>query len=71
MTDGERIELSLDHKRCKRYGNCVAILPEAFQLERGVKTVTLVEAELPSERQEAVRKAIGACPARAISMRMR
>ena len=56
----------VDASLCAATANCVSICPEVFQLEGETSEVKVDP--IPSEQEEACRKAVDACPTGAISI---
>lgn len=54
--------------RCQGHTRCNAIVPEVFQLREDDGHSVVVIGEIPSELQRKVRRAVRACPERAISV---
>ena len=60
------MKAKVDAGLCAASGNCVSICPEVFKLEGETSEVKLDV--VPSEHEEACRKAVDACPTSAISI---
>lgn len=59
------MRVAVDADRCRGHGICSSLCPEVFTLTDDGYSVAQV-AEVPPEREEAVRAAINQCPERAI-----
>jgi ferredoxin len=58
--------LAIDTAKCEGHGRCVAIAPELFDVDDYGMSFLLVD-EVPADELEAAKRAIDACPERAIS----
>lgn len=63
------MRLHVDATRCDAYGLCVAVAGDLLDLDDFGYASVRGTGEVPPERVEAAREAVGACPARAISLR--
>ena len=61
------MKVRVDASVCAGFGVCVGLCPEVFELHDDGYAVVVVD-EVPKEFEEAVRKAVNQCPARAISL---
>ncbi|TGD71345.1 ferredoxin [Mangrovimicrobium sediminis] len=61
------MKVTVDANICAGFGVCLGLCPEVFELHDDGYAVVLV-GEVPEEHEEAVRAAVGQCPANAISV---
>ncbi len=61
------MKVQVDSGICAGFGVCLGLCPEVFELHDDGYAVVLV-AEVPPEHEDAVRTAVGQCPANAISI---
>jgi ferredoxin len=64
----DRMKASVDSNLCSAAGRCVEICPEVFEF--GANTAKVKLDTVPSECEDACRKAAEQCPSNAISMDM-
>lgn len=62
------MKVIVDQPKCVSAGNCVANAPEVFDQDEDDGTVVLLDENPPEALAGAVRDAVAACPARAISV---
>ena len=61
------MKVTVDAEVCAGFGVCLGLCPEVFELHDDGYAIVLV-AEVPAEHEDAVRQAVGQCPANAISL---
>jgi ferredoxin len=61
------VKVCVDAGVCAGFGVCLGLCPEVFELHDDGYAIVLV-GEVPQEFEDAVRKAVGQCPSRAISL---
>jgi ferredoxin len=61
------MKVHVDMNVCAGFGVCLGLSPEVFELHDDGYAVVRV-GEVPKELEDAVRKAVNQCPARAISL---
>jgi ferredoxin len=61
------MKVHVDMNVCAGFGVCLGLCPEAFELHDDGYAIVRI-AEVPPELEDAVRKAVSQCPARAISL---
>ncbi len=61
------MKVRVDADICAGFGVCLGLSPEVFELHDDGYAIVLV-GEVPEEYEEAVRAAVGQCPANAISI---
>lgn len=67
MEDLPIATVTVDDSACGGHGNCVLIAAEVFSFVGDDDVVSVLNAEVPAHLSEAVERARGACPNRAIS----
>jgi ferredoxin len=60
------VKVSVDQTVCGGHGNCVMIAADVFEFLGDDDVVSVVAPQVPAEREEAVARAVGACPNRAL-----
>ena len=63
------MRVSIDPALCTGHGRCYTLSPTAFTFDEAGNGVPIAD-ELPDELEEDVRRAVEACPERAISYLM-
>lgn len=61
------VRVNVDQAVCGGHGNCVMIAAGVFEFLGDDDVVSVVTPEVPAGREDAVTRAQGACPNRAIS----
>lgn len=61
------MRVSVDQDKCCSSGNCAMLAPDVFDQSDEDGSVVLLDAEPPAELHDAVREAVGMCPAAAIT----
>ena len=61
------LRIQLDTGRCLAYGNCVTIMPDAFDLPAGSPVAVLLREHVGDDEREDLEETVRACPARAIA----
>lgn len=61
------MNVTLDADVCGGHGNCVGLVPDVFELTDVGYSVVL-RADVPADRQNAVRMAVDQCPTNAITI---
>jgi ferredoxin len=60
--------ISIDRRRCTGHGRCYDVAPDLFEADDDGRGV-VVRADVPAELAEQARRAEGACPERAVTIR--
>ena len=64
---GTRIRVVVDAQRCSGYANCVAAMPDVFELG-GDDIARVLAASYPPQDRSSLERAVALCPAKAISL---
>ncbi|MFI6093648.1 ferredoxin [Streptomyces sp. NPDC051218] len=62
------MHITIDEDKCCGAGQCVLVAPEVFDQRDEDGVVVLLDAEPPSQQQDAAREAASVCPAAAIEI---
>jgi ferredoxin len=62
------MKVEVDPDLCCGYGNCVFHAEDVFELADATEVARVLRAEVPTERQPAVRAAVEDCPVFAIKV---
>ncbi|WP_426243606.1 ferredoxin [Nocardioides sp. LHG3406-4] len=60
------MKVLVDSTKCEAYGTCAEIAPEVFELDDFGYAAALADGVVPAEHEDVARKALEACPVRAI-----
>lgn len=60
--------VSVDPKKCRDYGICVAVHPEVFAIPPGSPVAVVLKDNLDADDLEDVQEAVRACPAQALTL---
>ncbi|MEU8900302.1 ferredoxin [Nocardia sp. NPDC048505] len=67
MSEGNRVDISVDRELCVGHGICESIAPDLFEV--GVDgTVGILLDRIPPELTDAARAAVAECPSRALRL---
>lgn len=68
VTGGQLVHIHADRQRCVGAGQCLMAAPEVFDQSDEDGVVVVLAPSPPVEAHEQVRRAVAACPARALSL---
>lgn len=60
-------KIAIDSNKCEGHGRCVALAPDLFDVDDYGMSYTLMD-EVPAVQEHAAKRAVSACPERAISL---
>jgi ferredoxin len=60
------MKVEVDRDACQAYGICALTAPEVFGSDDDGYALTLIEGELPAEREDDASEAVRSCPVQAL-----